>query len=143
MAINTASIVGLVLLGIGLSLPGQATAAPTVNFCDVVRSPALNDERQITTVATLSPSDHSLLMHSDACEPKSGFDVRAQAVLPAKLKSLPNGGRLESILGHGWSARVEVVGTFQSTRGPYGPDVMPFRFVITGLNSVVKAYREK
>ena len=60
-----------------------------------------------------------------------------------KLESLPHGRKLTSILDHGRSAHVEMVGTFQATAGPYGPDVMPFRFMITGLNSVVKAQREK
>jgi hypothetical protein len=143
VASRTARIIGLVLLLRSLPTAGQAPAPATVKFCDIVSSPALYNQRQITTAATLSPGEHSLLLHSHECEPKAGFDVRVQTVLPMKPESLPHGQELKSILSHGRSAYVEIVGTFQATTGPYGPDGMPFRFAIMNLNSVVRAHREK
>lgn len=143
MTLRAVSIIGLVLLVINLPSAGQVPTPPTVKFCDLVGSPALYNGRQISTAATLSPGEHSLLLHSDECEPNAGFDVRAQAVLPVKLESLPHGRKLKSILSHGRSANVAIVGTFQATNGPYGPDVMPFRFMIISLNSAVTAHQEK
>jgi hypothetical protein len=142
MTFKTACVIALMLV-ISLPTAGQVPAAPTVRFCDIVGSPSLSSGKQITTTATLSPGEHSLLLHSDECEPKAGFDVRVQAVLPMKLDSLSYGRKLESILSRGRSARVEIVGIFQATTGPYGPDVMPFRIMIMNLNSVVKAHRER
>jgi hypothetical protein len=143
MAIKTAEIIGVVLLGMSLPALGQTPIPPTVGFCVVVGSPAVYHGRLITTAATLSPGEHSLLLHSVECEPKAGFDVRVQAVLPPKLESLRHGRKLESILNHGRGARVEVVGTFDATTGPFGPDVMPFRFRITDMHSVAEVRREK
>src|SRR5438045_5936467 len=115
MAIKTADIIGLVLLGMSLPALGQMPAPPIVGLCVVVGSPAVYHGRLITTAATLSPGEHSLLLHSSECEPRAGFDVRVQAVLPPKLESLLHGKKLESILNDGRGSRVEVVGRFEDT----------------------------
>ncbi len=143
MTIKTADIVLLGLLSISPAAPAQASAPRSAKFCELVGSPAMYNGALITTAAMLSPGDHSLLLHSGECEPKKGFDVRAQALLPARLESLPHGRKLESILNHGRGALVELTGTFEASAGPYGPDVMPFRFVITRLHSVTELRQRK
>lgn len=134
MSIRTDFIVGLMLL-LEFSAMGQA-APDHVNFCDIVKSPAVYNDKVLITTATLFPGYHSLLLHSKECESMKDHDVRTEAVLPLRLESLSNGRKLKSILNHGRSARVEAVGVFESNAGPYGPDDAPFRFMITSLNSV-------
>ena len=143
MGISIARVaIVLIVLVLRSSAPGQASAGPPeVNFCDMVRSPALYNGRLVVTSATLFPGYHSLSLHRNECESTSKSDVRTQAVLPPDLKSLPDGKKLKSILNHGRSADVEVTGLFESQAGRYGPDVAPFRFTITRLNSVAEAHQ--
>src|ERR1700690_1638943 len=131
MAIKTAKVV-IISVVFAVSLcAGQAAAPSSVKFCDLGKSSATYNGRLVTITATLFPGDHSLLLYSQECESTPDLDLRTQAILPPRLESLPHGKKLESILNHGQSAQVEVVGVFESDAGRYGPDIAPFRFTIT------------
>jgi hypothetical protein len=120
-----------------MSAAGHPPAEPLrVNYCDVVASPADYNRKALLVEVLLSPSDHSLSLYGAACAPKEGVNITTQAVLPASWQALPNGKKLEAILRHHRNARVELVGTFESDGGPYGPDVARFRFSVSQVSSV-------
>ena len=125
----------------GMVATAQTSFPARVNFCDVVASPAEYNQKTLLVEVILSPGDHSLSLFGSGCVPKVGFNVTTQAVLPASLDSLPHGKKLKSILNRGREARVEVVGVFESDRGPYGPDIARFRFTISQVNAVSEAHR--
>lgn len=115
----------------------QAQAEPTsMNFCDVVTSAVRYDGQTLSVEAILLPSEHSLSIYGSACVPHEGYNVTTQAILPSAWESQPSGKRLREILKHRRSARVVVVGIFESSGGPYGPDAARFRFSITKINVV-------
>ena len=131
----------IVVLTVFAALRSEAQTSaetPVVNVCDVVASPADYNRKLLSVTVILSPSDHSLSLYGTECVPKKGYNVTTQAILPAAWDSLPNGKKLRTILKHRHKARVELVGTFESDRGPYGPDVARFRFSISQINSVSK-----
>ncbi len=141
--IGVGTAVGAVMAVVATVSPaGQPSAKPLkVNYCDVVASPADYDKKVLSVAVLLSPGYHSLSLYGASCVPKEGFDVTTEAVLPASWPDLPNGRKLEAILKRQRAARVEVVGTFASDGGPYGPDVARFRFLISQVNSVALAKR--
>ena len=117
---------------------GQTSVEPKkASFCDVISSPANYDGKTLSIEATLQPSFHSLSLYDAACEPKEGFDVATEAILPDGWESLPIGKKLRGIIKHGRPARVCLVGTFKSsvTRGQDG---QRFRFSISQIVSVSK-----
>jgi hypothetical protein len=109
------------------------------NLCEVVASPADYNKRVLSIEGILFPSEHSLLLYSPSCPPEVGFDVRIQALLPPKLKSLRNGKQLRKFLKHGKAAHVRLSGMFESGGGRYGQDAVPFRLVISEISWVGKA----
>jgi hypothetical protein len=124
----------IVVLTVFAALRSEAQTSaetPVVNVCDVVASPADYNRKLLSVTVILSPSDHSLSLYGTECVPKEDYNVTTQAILPAVWDSLPNGKKLRTILKHRHKARVELVGTFESDRGPYGPDVARFRFSIS------------
>jgi len=115
---------------------GQAaTETKKVDFCRVVASPTDYDRQTLSVEVILWPSEHSLSLYGAACVPKEGYNVTTQAALPEKWESSPNGKKLSEILKRHRSAKVEVVGIFESNGGPYGPDVARFRFSISQIKS--------
>jgi len=130
------SIIVLAILA-AMSAEGQTgTEVQKMNFCNVVASPSDYNGKTLSVEAILWPSDHSLSLYGAACVPKEGHDVTTQAILPATWESLPNGKKLRAILKHQRPAKVELVGTFESRGGGYGPDAARFRFSITQVNAV-------
>jgi hypothetical protein len=122
----------LILLG----AKAQAQTGPKeVGFCDVASSPTAYDGKVLSIEVILQPSFHSLSLYNAACEPKEGFDVTTQAILPNGWESLPTGKKLRGIIKHGRPAKVRIEGTFLSsvTRGQDG---QRFRFSISKINSV-------
>jgi len=87
----------------------------------------------------LSPGEHSLVFYNASCTPKEGSDNRILAVLPPDYDSRPNGKKLSKILRSRRDARVTLSGRFESSGGPYGPDVAPFRFSVSEIMSVEKS----
>jgi Flp pilus assembly CpaE family ATPase len=71
--------------------------------------------------------------------PKEDFDVRTEAILPPSVESLRHGKKLRKFLHRRKSASVKVIGTFEYSGHPYGPEGTPFRFVISEITSVEKA----
>jgi hypothetical protein len=67
----------------------QTGAAPhTVNYCDVVASPADYNRKVLFIEVILSPGYHSLSLYGAACVPTEGYDVTTQAVLPDSWESV-------------------------------------------------------
>ena len=64
---------------------------------------------------------------------------RILAVLSPDYDSSPNGKKLSKILRSRRDARVTLSGRFEGSGGPYGPDVAPFRFSVSGIMSVEKS----
>jgi len=130
-------ITGLVLLA-AICAKGQTSVEPKkAIFCDVISSPADYDGKTLSIEATLQPSFHSVSLYDPACEPKEGFDVATEAILPDGWESLPIGKKLREIIRHARPAKVRLVGTFKSsvTRGQDG---QRFRFSISQIISVSK-----
>jgi hypothetical protein len=132
--INIAAVVLLV----AICGRGQTSMEPKkASFCDVISSPANYNGKTLSIEATLQSSFHSLSLYDTACEPKEGFDVATQAILPNGWESLPIGKKLRGIIRHGQPAKVRLVGTFKSTV-TRGQDGQRFRFSISQIISVSK-----
>ena len=114
-------------------------STPTEQVCRVVESPSRFAHRTITVEGILSPSDHSLGLFGVACIPTEDHNVSIEAVLPASWANTKRGRKLLSILKRGHNAHVRLVGIFEDTGGPFGPDVARFRFTISQVLSVEKA----
>jgi hypothetical protein len=117
----------------------QTDRPPVVGLCQVVASPAKYDKQVLSMDGILSPGEHSLVFYNPSCTPKEGFDSRILTVLPPDYDSSPNGKKLSEILRSRRDARVTLSGRFESSGGPYGPDVAPFRFSVSEIVSVEKS----
>lgn len=115
----------------------------TVDFCDVVTSPAKYFGQVLSVHVILWPGEHVLTLFGAACVPKEGYDVTTQAILPAKMESLPNGKKLERILKRQRPAQVDVVGIFENREQSYGLDATRFRFTISEVHSVSEVASNK
>jgi hypothetical protein len=139
--LNVVIVLAVVLVGCAT---GQTGAEPmSVNYCDVVASPAHYHGKALSVEVVLSPGFHSLFLYGAACVPKEGYDVTkegydvtTEAILPDSWESLPNGKKLRAILKHGRNAKVTVVGTFEGGEKRYGLDGQRFRLSISQINSV-------
>ena len=138
---SRSSAIGATMLAV-LSLASasaQTREQPlTANLCEVVASPDVYNKRALTVEGILSPGEHSLALYSSSCQPRAGFNVTVQAVLPSEWESLRNGKRLRKFLRARKQAHVKLSGTFQAGSDPYGPDVAQFRFMVSELFSVEK-----
>jgi hypothetical protein len=135
--------IAAVALLVAICAKGQTSVEPKkASFCDVISSPANYDGETLSIEATLQPSFHSLSLYDAACEPKEGFDVAAEAILPDGWESLPIGKKLRRIIKHGRPAKVRLVGTFKSS-GARGQDGQRFRFSISQIISVSKVVSKR
>jgi hypothetical protein len=130
--------VALIILSAIFAMAQSRLEPRKANYCDVVASPANYYGQVLSVEVILLPSEHALTQYGAACVPKEAYDVTTQTILPANLESLPNGKKLRGILKHQRSAKVEVVGIFESREERYGLDATRFRFSITQINSVSK-----
>jgi len=117
---------------------GQARTEPqkSINYCDVVASPADYNGKVLYVEVILSPSEHLLALYGAACVPREGYNVTTQAILPDSWESLPNGKRLKAFLKHGRNAKVKLVGTFEDSGNRYVLGATRFRFFISQVDSV-------
>jgi hypothetical protein len=129
----------LLIASLQFAVSAQTGRPPVVGFCQVVTSPAKYDKQVLSMEGILSPGEHSLVFYNASCTPKEGSDNRILAVLPPDYQSGPNGKKLSKILRSRKDARVTLSGKFESTGGPYGPDVAPFRFSVSEIMSVEKS----
>ena len=134
-----ARLIVLILLAPTCVGAQERAESTKVSFCDVVASPTQYDGQTLSVDAILWPTYHSLSLFGEGCVPKGGSNVTTQAILPDKWEARPNGRKLRGMLKHGRPARVELVGTFESRNGPYGPDGARFRFSIAQIESVSRA----
>jgi hypothetical protein len=143
MTRNKISTAWAVMVAIMLTVP--ATSAQThpeqvmVNLCEVLSLPAEYNHKVISVEGVLFPSIHSLFLFSMECNRKDNPDSTTQAVLPDSWETLPKGKELRKFLHRGKSATVKLTGTFEADPQRYGPDGARFRFVISGISSVVAA----
>jgi hypothetical protein len=114
------------------------SSAPTEQVCDVVDTPLRFDHKTIELEGILSPSDHSLGLYGLACIPTEDHNVSVEAILSPSWENTEAGRKLRSILKRRRNARVRLIGTFESTGGPYGPDSARFRFTIAQVLSAEK-----
>ena len=129
----------LLIASLQFAVSAQSDRSPVVGFCQVVTSPAKYDNQALLMEGILSPGEHSLVFYNASCFPKEGSDTRILAVLPLDWDSSPNGKKLSKILRGRRDARVTLSGRFESSGGPYGPDVAPFRFSVCEIMSVEKS----
>jgi hypothetical protein len=109
------------------------------NLCDVFRSPAVYDQKALSLEGVLFPSFHSVFLLSPSCRSTHDLDFSTEAILPPSWESLRNGKQLRKFLRRRKSASVKLIGTFEYSGHPYGPEGTRFRFVISEISSVEKA----
>jgi hypothetical protein len=139
MSCRFALVQALLLISLQFAVYAQTDRPAVVGFCQVVTSPAKYDKQVLSMEGILSPGEHSLVFYSASCFPKEGSDYRILAVLSPDYDSSPNGKKLSKILRSRRDARVTLSGRFESSGGPYGPDVAPFRFSVSEIMSVEKS----
>lgn len=137
-----AKVLRSVMLAIMLQAGASAQVRPdpvAVNLCDVFLSPTEYNHKRILVEGILFPSIHSVFLLAPSCRFKEDVDSTTQVVLPSGWISLPNGKQLRKFLSHNKSAKVKLVGTFESGPNRYGADGTRFQFVISEISSVGKA----
>jgi hypothetical protein len=117
----------------------QTDRPQVVGFCQVVASPAKYDKQALTIEGILSPGEHSTVFYNASCTPKEGSDNRILPLLPPDWNPSPNGKKLSKILRSRRDASITLTRRFESSGGPYGPDVVPFRFSVSEIMSVEKS----
>ena len=127
----------LALLVAGTGHAGEPIPQPQdVNYCEVVTLP--KDYGKVLSVdVVLVPGEHTPSLFGADCL-RLGYDRVTDAQLPNNWTTLPNGKALNEILRQHLSARVKLIGTFDSSNGPYGPDGARFQFSISRILSVSK-----
>jgi hypothetical protein len=133
------------LVGISIGFPffsahavGETIPQPQiVNYCEVVTLPKDYDGKVLSVEVILVPSEHSLSLFGADCQ-HLGYDRVTEAQLPNNWITLPNGKALSRILQRHASAKVKLIGTFDSSRGRYGPGGARFQFSISRIISVSK-----
>jgi hypothetical protein len=113
------------------SLAFSQLSSPPEQVCDVVESPARFAHKTIAVEGILSPSDHSLGLYGLACIPTEDNNVSIETILPTSWAITETGRKLRSILKRGHNAQVRLIGIFEDTGGPFGPDVARFRFTVS------------
>ena len=83
------------------------------------------------------PGEHTLSLFGADCL-RLGYDRLTEAQLPSNWLALQNGRALRRILRQHLSAKVKLIGTFESSKGRYGPDGARFQFLISRIMSVSK-----
>ena len=142
IGIRTTWLIRVVALATILQAAVSAQVRPepvAANLCDVFRSPAVYDQKVLSVEGVLFPSFHSVFLISQSCRSTVGLDFTTQAILPPSWESLRNGKQLRKFLHRRKSASVKLIGTFEYSGNPYGPDGARFRFVISEISSVEKA----
>lgn len=137
-----AKVMRSAMLAIMLQAGASAQARPgpvAVNLCDVFLSPAEYNQKVMSVEGILFPSIHSVFLLTPSCRFKEDVDSTTQAVFPSEWVSLPNGKQLRKFLSHRKSAKVKLVGTFESGPNRYGADGTRFQFLISEISSVEKA----
>lgn len=132
----TATVLAIVIQAAPLAQTQQQPVA--VNFCDVIASPDEYNGKVLTVEGVLHPGEHVLTFYSPLCEPKEGFDVTTQAVLPTGWESSPHGKSLRKFLRNRKEARIKVTGTFEIAASHYGLESTRFRLVVSGISTLQK-----
>jgi hypothetical protein len=133
------------LVGVSIVLPffhshavGETIPEPqSVNYCEVITLPKDYDGRVLSVDVVLVPGEHSLSLFGADCL-HLGYDRATEAQFPNNWVALPNGKVLSRILSRHLSAKAKLIGTFDSSRGRYGPDGARFQFSISRILSVSK-----
>jgi hypothetical protein len=112
---------------------GETTPEPlNVNYCKVVTLPKDYDGKVLSVDVVLVPGEHTLSLFGADCL-RLGCHRVTEAQLPNNWIALPNGRALSHILARHLSAKVKLIGTFDSFRGSYGPDGASFQFSISRI----------
>jgi hypothetical protein len=135
----------MLLVGMSIVFPffsthavGETTPEPQkVNYCEVVTLAKDYDGKVLSVDVVLVPGEHTLSLFGADC-PHLGFDRVTEAQLPNNWTTLPNGRALSRILRRHLTAKVKLIGTFDSSRGRYGPDGARFQFSISRIISAPK-----
>jgi hypothetical protein len=130
--------VSIVLPFLSAHAVGKTIPQPQdVNYCEVVTLPKDYDGKVLSVDVILVPGEHTLSLFGADCL-HLGYDRVTEAQLPNNWITLPNGRALSRILRRHLSAKVKLIGTFDSSRGRYGPDGARFQFSISRIISVSK-----
>jgi hypothetical protein len=133
-------LIALITLVVAVTVHAFGESIPepqSVNYCEVVTLPKDYDDKVLSVDVVLVPGEHTLSLFGADCL-HLGYDRVTEAQLPNNWTALPNGSALSRILRRHLSAKVKLIGTFDSSRGPYGPDGARFRFSISRIISVSK-----
>jgi hypothetical protein len=130
--------VGIVLPFFSAHAVGETIPQPqNVNYCEVITLPKDYDGKVLSVEVILVPGEHTLSLFGADCL-HLGYDRVTEAQLPNNWITLPNGRALSRILRRHLSAKVKLIGTFDSSSGRYGPDGARFQFSISRIISVSK-----
>jgi len=130
--------VSVVFAFIAAHAAGETIPGPqNVNYCEVVTLPKDYDGKVLSVDVILVPSEHALSLFGADCL-HLGYDRVTEAQLPNNWIKLPNGRALSRVLRRHLSAKVKLIGTFNSSRGRYGPDGARFQFSISRIISASK-----
>jgi hypothetical protein len=116
----------------------EKIVAKSANFCDVVSSPGGYSGKLLEIEASILASEHDLFLYQRACESDRNHDVTTEAVLPEQWLQLPNGRKLSAYLRRHRPAKVHLIGTFESSGGPFGPEGCHFRFSVSEITAVYR-----
>jgi hypothetical protein len=109
------------------------------NLCDVFQSPAVYDQKVLSVEGVLLPSEHCLFLIGPSCRSTHDLDFSTEAILPPSWDSSRNGKELRKFLHRRKRVGVKLIGTFEYSGHPYGPEGTRFRFVKSEISSVEKA----
>jgi hypothetical protein len=138
--INKSLLVAVSIVFPFLSAQAVVEAIPepqNVNYCEVVTLPKDYDGKVLSVDVILVPAEHTLSLFGADCL-HVGHDRVTEAQLPNNWLTLPNGRALSGILRRHLSAKVKLIGTFDTSRGRYGPDGARSQFSISRIISVSK-----
>ena len=122
------SLIALIPLLANIADAGETIPEPQiVNYCEVVTLPNDYDGKVLSVDVVLVPGEHSLSLFGADCL-HFGYGRVTEAQLPNNWTTWPNGRALSRILRRHLSAKVKLIGTFDGSQGPYGPDGARFQF---------------
>jgi hypothetical protein len=131
----------LCLVGMCQNAVGQSSfagGALNVRICEVLKHPETFDGREIVVTGVAGNSLHSVLLWEPECSlPKHGGAMQIRLADVYKRSTTEN-KKFRRILNREGAVRLTVKGRFIATGGPFGPNGVPYEFIITSIMDVQK-----
>lgn len=126
----------------GVGPPQLEERPEKVSFCELASNPSKYEGHVVITEGVVGNSFHSIDFFDPLCtnrRTQSGLSFSAQATFaPTYRQGGPLHRRFQRALDKDGSARLVVVGRFESARGVYGPGGHPFKLDLQSLIAVHK-----